>query len=147
MHRTIEDVIPEMIEQNQWNWDDVFPHTIFAYNTAVHSKTTFSPFFLMFLREPTVNIQLILKNSSPGGPNNLDEFTDELCEKMRSAYALVQERVNCSSQTAEKRCDHRVRSVIFIVAQYVCFYYRRRRVKLGRKWQLMTDGPFRMIRT
>ena len=98
VHRTINDVIAEMVKRNQRNWDEVVPHAVFAYNTAVHSTTTFSPFFLMFLREPTVNIQLILENPSHGGPNDLDDFTDELCGRMRTAFALVRERINRSFQ-------------------------------------------------
>ena len=45
-------------EQKQDNWDQKFDKLSFAYNTAVHAVTTFSPFELIFGRIPKLPIDL-----------------------------------------------------------------------------------------
>lgn len=146
VHRTMNEIIAKMVDRNQRNWDEVVPHTVFAYNTAVHSATSFSPFYLMFMREPNVNIQLLLNNPLPDQPRTLDEFTQEQSDRMRAAYSLVRERINCSFQRAKRRYDHRVKPVKFHTGLFVWHFCPRRRPKLGRKWQLLTDGPYKITR-
>jgi hypothetical protein len=96
----------------------------FAYNTAVNSTTTFSPFYLMLMREPMVNIQLLLDNPSEDLPTNLDEFTKDQYNRMRSAFALG-ENMRYSFQRIKKRYDHRVKSVVFLIGQFVWYYCPR----------------------
>ena len=57
-HRTINAVFAKTIKEHQRDWHEQAKYVCFAYNTAKHSSTTFSPFYLVFLREPRVGIDL-----------------------------------------------------------------------------------------
>ena len=46
-------------DQKQYDWDTKLEKLSFAYNTAVHAETIFSPFELMFGRKPKLPIELV----------------------------------------------------------------------------------------
>ena len=53
---TIKKMLTAYCNENQDNWDQHLNALTFAYNTAVHSKTKYSPFFLMYGRKPKIPI-------------------------------------------------------------------------------------------
>ncbi|KAK5971390.1 Integrase core domain protein [Trichostrongylus colubriformis] len=54
------------INNDQTNWDVFLPACTLAYSTSVHSATNESPFFLMFGRDPILNIELLIKHRRQG---------------------------------------------------------------------------------
>ena len=78
-HKTINAVFAKTIRDSQRDWHEQAKFACFAYNTARHSSTLFSPFYLVFLREPRVGIDLLLDRSKPGY-----QSTDEYSEKYRN---------------------------------------------------------------
>ena len=42
-NRTLEAILAKTIEDNQHEWDSLLPKALFAYKTAVHDTTHFSP--------------------------------------------------------------------------------------------------------
>lgn len=42
------------------NWDLVLPYVTYAYNTAIQATTGFSPFFLLYGREPSCTLDTVL---------------------------------------------------------------------------------------
>ena len=51
-----------MIEDNQNEWDEYLDSVIFVYRTSKQASTRFSPFFLLYGREPRLPIDLIVSN-------------------------------------------------------------------------------------
>ena len=52
VHKTINAVFVKTVSQNLRDWCELAPFVTFAYNTSRHSSTSFSPFYLLYLREP-----------------------------------------------------------------------------------------------
>ena len=53
-HGTIKQMVKACLEEaSQQEWDSLLPWILFAYRSAVHSSTGYSPFMLMYGREPT----------------------------------------------------------------------------------------------
>ena len=50
-NRTVADMIASYVVNQPDRWDEYLPYATFAYNTAVHSSTGYTPFYLMFGRE------------------------------------------------------------------------------------------------
>uniref|UniRef100_A0A224Z9V6 Tick transposon n=1 Tax=Rhipicephalus zambeziensis TaxID=60191 RepID=A0A224Z9V6_9ACAR len=59
-NRTLGDMLSMYVASDHGNWDHVLPYVTFAYNTAIQATTGFSPFFLLYGREPSHNIDTIL---------------------------------------------------------------------------------------
>jgi len=146
VHKSIASIYAKLISANQRNWDELTPYVTYYYNTAYHSATTYSPFYLMFLREPTLNIDLIAEVPRPEGPTNEDEFVLEARERMRIAYTIVREHLKSSFGRAKTRYDHRVKAIQFHEGQLVWWYIPRGKKGLGRKWLLMSTGPYKIIK-
>ena len=51
VHRTINAIFAKMVDENQRNWCELTPYETLAYNTSYRSSTTFSLFYLLYLRE------------------------------------------------------------------------------------------------
>ena len=60
INRTFKNQPARRLESHSVNWDLVLPHVEFAYNTSIHSSTKFSPYFLLFGRDPILPVQLLL---------------------------------------------------------------------------------------
>ena len=52
INQVIEDMLRAYISKKQTNWEDYLPILEFAYNSAKHVTTRFSPFMLMYGYQP-----------------------------------------------------------------------------------------------
>jgi hypothetical protein len=52
-NRIIEDILRAHAVSRKQTWSSMLPHVVFAYNTAEHSSTGFTPFYVNHLRHPT----------------------------------------------------------------------------------------------
>ena len=145
VHRTINAVFVKTIRDNQRDWHEQTKYVCFAYNTAKHSSTLFSPFYLVFLHEPRVGIDLFLDRSEPAY-RDTDEYCEKVQEKMPKAYQVVGEHLKATFDRAKRRYDQRVHEVRFKLHSYVWFYCLRLKAGRGRKFRKLTDGPYRIVR-
>ena len=143
---TISTIIAKMVHRNQKNWAEIVPYVTFAYNTSIHSVTRYSPFFLMFLRDPITAIDFQLEQPSPATPTDLDEFTELLLKRMREAHEIVGDQLQAAFARNKRRYDARVRHIQIKEGDYVWFFLPRIKPGLMKKWQHRTDGPFKIIK-
>ena len=144
-HRTINAVFAKTIKEHQRDWHEQAKYVCFAYNTAKHSSTMFSPFYLVFLREPRVGIDLFLDKSEPAYQDS-DEYAETVRKRMQKAYRIVGDHLRATFDRAKRRYDQRVREVRFKLDSYVWFYCPKLHAGRGRKFRKLTDGPYRIIR-
>ena len=55
---SLHSMFAKMVSQNQRDWCELSAYLMYAYNVSLHSSTSFSPFYLMFLRHPRTPIEL-----------------------------------------------------------------------------------------
>ena len=48
------------MSENQRNWDENLQKVLFAYRTAVHDSTGYTPFLVMFGRSPNLPVDVML---------------------------------------------------------------------------------------
>jgi len=99
------------VDENQRNWTDMLPYVTFAYNTSYRSSTTFSPFYLLYLREPNAAINLMVNRPTPALPASVDYYALKIAERMRQAYCIVHDQLKCCFSRAKKRYDWRVKEL------------------------------------
>ena len=145
VHRTLNAIFAKTIRENQSDWCERAKYVTFAYNTAKHGSTTFSPFYLVFLREPRVGIDLLLDTKEPAY-NDTDEYAEIVRERMQQAYKIVSDQLQVTFERAKRRYDQRVKAVRFKLHEFVWFFCPRLRPGRGRKFRRLTSGPFRIVR-
>lgn len=62
-NRTLGDMLAMYVSYDHSNWDMILPFVTYAYNTAKQATTGFSPFFLVYGREPSCLLDTILPYS------------------------------------------------------------------------------------
>ena len=85
VHSTLHAVFAKTVAENQPDWCERTPYVAYAYNAAYHSRAKHSPFYLMFGREPITGIDLMLERPTELAPRDLDEYTEQMAEKMNTA--------------------------------------------------------------
>lgn len=60
LNRTLGDMLSMHVASDHSNWDAVLPFVTYAYNTASQATTGFSPFFLLYGRQPSSTIDTVL---------------------------------------------------------------------------------------
>ena len=84
-NRTIKTMISQYVEKDHRDWDENIPAIQFAYNTAFHDATGYTPAFLNFggeLAIPSLAPALVDDNDTP----------EELQKRLQEAFELV--RIN-----------------------------------------------------
>ena len=62
VNQVLEDMIRAYVSKRQSNWEDYLPILEFAYNSAKHVTTGFSPFMLMYGFQPRSPVSVGLAN-------------------------------------------------------------------------------------
>ena len=120
VHSTINHVFAKTVRESQTDWCEMTPCVAFAYNCAYHTGTTYSPLYLMFLREPRVSLDLALGTECNGDRfQNWDDYTDSVKRRMEKAYELVGESLKQQFDRMKKWYDRRVKEARFVEWQYV----------------------------
>ena len=146
VHATLHKLFATTVDRDQRNWDEALPFVNFAYNTARHETTAFTPFYLMFMREANIGVDLVsdVKLNVFEGP--VAEYVALMRDRMHDAYALVCDGMKTSFEKAKRRYDPRVKSCRFEAGQKVWYFCPRRRSGLSYKWSLATTGPYEIVK-
>ena len=72
-------------------WDEMLPSVLFAYRTTMQRSTGFSPYELMFGREPRLPAQLCFGYEIENETTRAD-YAKELAERLKSWYRLARKR-------------------------------------------------------
>lgn len=143
LHGTLNSILAKWVSENQRDWDDRLPAVAFAYRTSVQESTGFSPFYLMFGREPTIPADIVYglppKDTEYETPV---EFVAAQQEKLHDAFTLVREHLNRAAERRKTHYDMRTRPRSFQRGDWVWCLMPRRRIGRSPKWSSFYEGPF-----
>lgn len=60
LNQTLQRSLLKMVEENQNEWEKYLDPVLFAYRTSKQASTKYSPFFLLYGREPRLPIDTIV---------------------------------------------------------------------------------------
>ena len=98
-HKVINDVIAKHTKPDQSDWPDQLPIALQAMRTTVHSGTRYSPFFLMFGRDPRLNLDLIF---TPKLKYHGEDYVPTMVQRLHHAY--VDARNNLMENQKRNQC-------------------------------------------
>jgi hypothetical protein len=104
------------------DWDRYIDAALFVYRSSVHEVTGYTPYYLLFGREPTKPSDLIFTDPEPEYASEL-EYATFVGSALASAYKFVHERqVAAAERNIMYRMEH-ARQVDFFIGQRV-FYWQ-----------------------
>jgi hypothetical protein len=145
-HRLMNKLFATTVDRDPKSWCEMLPYIAFAYNSAKHSSTEFSPFYLMFAREANTPIDLVSDLNAERFEGTATQYVDLVRQRMRAAYDIVFKNMGAAFERAKRRYDERVKACQFNSGQRVWYFCPRRRKGQYYKWSLATTGPYTVMK-
>ena len=136
-------------EHKQNDWDKKLNKLSFAYNTAVHAVTKFSPFELMFGRIPKLPIDLVYDQTNSDELRAkievewiASDFVDQQKNEMKAMFDIAAANRDEASLRASTLYDRTVRGANFKVGDKVWVLDQSTKVGSNPKLRPRWKGPY-----
>lgn len=131
-HRFLLDVLSKKIQGNPETWDLYLGQATAAINFSVNESSKFSPFFLMFHRDPILPIDNLRKCRQRYHGEDACQLA---LEKAHEYFLAVHKNLRRSKQRNAKYKDKLAKEVTFEVGNPVYLKKHKRSSKLCSKWE------------
>ena len=118
LHKSLNSIFAKVVDESHSDWSNLLSYVVFTYNITVHSATGFSPFYVMYGREPIWNIDMLL--------HNIDErlqsvplYTASVIERMRTAHSIVRNNIGRQAAYMSQWYNKNVKTAEFLVGDQV----------------------------
>jgi transposase InsO family protein len=137
-NKSLLDMMATLPEMKKSRWKDYVQTLVHAYNCTKNSVTGFSPFHLMFGREPRLPIDH--KFGLVGNSEELSykEFVEDLRHRLEESYKIARSNIGKAQGTSKKRYDQRVRGNKLDIGDKVLMKktnFEEGKHKLANKWE------------
>lgn len=112
-NRTLLEMLGTLSEENKLRWKEFVQPLVHSYNCTKNDITGFSPYQLMFGRQPSLPLDLAF-GLTPRNPGKVShsEYVKKLKESLQESYRLAIEQSDRTAQRNKQRYDLRVRESI-----------------------------------
>ena len=122
----------------QTNWVKLLPLAEFAYNSAVHDSSKFSPFVATYGYEPPLDLSTEILPETP-------PTTELMINRLKENFEIITQELSLAQQTAKRFADKTRQDFTFNVGDMV--YLNRKNIKTTRPslkldWKKL--GPFKI---
>lgn len=142
LNRTLTDMLAKYVSSDHSDWDIALPYVTFAYNSSRHDTAGYSPFFLLFGREPTLPLDTTIP--LPAAPTS--QYALDAISRAAHARETARARLLTSQANQRRRYDQRHRDVHFSPGSLVLLWSPTRHVGLSDKLLSRYTGPYRVLR-
>lgn len=110
-NRTLLDMLGTLEDKDKQHWRDFVRPLTHAYNCTKNDTTGYSPYELMFGRQPRLPIDLIF-GTQPGkpGPKSYSNYVKTLRQNLSESYALAIEHSKKMGYKNKMRFDKKIRA-------------------------------------
>eukprot|EP00731_Ephydatia_muelleri_P009263 Em0004g1601a len=102
-NRTLESMLAKVFADHQRDWDEHIQNALFAYRTAIHDSTGYTPFLVMFGRSPTLPIDVMLGQGEE--QKELPSYVQRLQQSLRAAFSSVRKHLDVAHQRQKQEAD------------------------------------------
>ena len=152
-NRSLHNLLRALPPARKRKWPEYIKELVFSYNVTPHSSTGYSPYFLMYGRQPNLPIDFLLGKSNACNDIDIDRWIELHSEKLAYAYKRAGEETRRNeAQRKEVHDFGKTESELQIGAKV---YIRNRgikgRDKIQDKWKsdtyVIIDKPGKSVYT
>ena len=143
-NRSMHDLLRTLPNEKKKKWPEHLPELLYAYNATPHAATGYTPFYLLFGREPRLPVDILLGGDQPedNHPGDVHDWLTTHQSRLRDAYQKAGERLQNAAQSRKARHDQRLNDVPVRFGQLVFLRNRvRGRNKIQDAW---SSTPYRV---
>lgn len=130
------------VSSDHHDWDLALPHVTFAYNSSRHDTAGYSPFYMLYGRDPTLPLDTLL----PATTSPPSEYARDAIARADHARQIARSRLSASQAAQKTLYDSRHVDVRFSPGSLVLLWCPVRRVGLSEKLLSRYMGPYRIVR-
>lgn len=130
------------VSDDHRDWDNALPFVTFAYNSSRHDTAGYSPFYLLYGRDPILPFDTVL----PIAQDSTSEYARDVIATAEQARQIAHHRLSISQSKQKSTYDSRHRDANFLPGDLVLLWSPSRRVGLSEKLMSRYAGPYRVLR-
>ena len=143
-NRTLISMLGTLDPEQKHNWKNYIHPLVHAYNCTAHDSTGFSPYYLMFGRQPNLPVDLVFGINRNSKSSSLTVYVETLKDNLQEAYKLAETAYKNSQVRQKCHYDTRVRGVTLtegdrVLVRVVSFDGKH---KIQDRWE---DHPYIII--
>jgi transposase InsO family protein len=131
-HRTLKQTLAKLVRNNPTAWESKLPEALLAYRVAISASTGYSPFYLMYGRQPRLPLTRSLLPET-----TFETRVDDLSDALKNVARNTEQ----SREANRKRIGARARAGIIIVGDTAIVKVNNR-VPLTTRW----DPRYQVVR-
>ena len=139
VNRTLADIIASYVEKEPSKWSEFLDVAAFAYNTAVHSSTGYSPFYLMYGREAREPDDLM----PPARNRNLTDINMIFSQQWYDAIEIAKDRLEEAKEKQKFYYDRNTKRTVYDVGDIIML---KTMADTPGKFNMRWEGPFRVTK-
>ncbi|UYV78277.1 hypothetical protein LAZ67_16000751, partial [Cordylochernes scorpioides] len=145
LNRTLINMISMYVNTDQKNWDEILPFVTHAYNTTIQETTGYSPFFLLFGREP---MSLLDDDNIPidSNMNDYDEYIENYLDKIARTRQVVINNTEKTQERMKRNYDKKHNERIYEPGHLVAVWTPVRKIGKCEKLLRKYFGPYRILK-
>lgn len=151
-NRTIKTALVKVLDGHPEEWPYVIDGVLFAHRVSRHSSTKYSPFYLVYNREPVLPIELKFPLAKEGDCNDafdtpmFDAVFEQLLEIRKAVHMKVTGNIDEAQRRQKLSHDRRHNGkVTFGAGMKVLLKNLRRSDRKGGKFSHAWNGPFTIL--
>uniref|UniRef100_A0A8C1WAH7 Gypsy retrotransposon integrase-like protein 1 n=1 Tax=Cyprinus carpio TaxID=7962 RepID=A0A8C1WAH7_CYPCA len=118
-NRTLLGMLRTLEETEKSNWAEHLNKVVHAYNSTVHESTGFSPFFLLFGREPVLPIDLVLPTKQVKNTQSHTDYAEKWKRSMQEAYEIAKKNMKKAAARGQRNYNRKAWSSVLEPGDHV----------------------------
>ena len=120
-NRTMHNLLRSLPEQKKRKWPEFLPELVFVYNSTVHSSTGFSPYYLMYGRDPRMPRDMLprVDEEEEGTEGNPMNWVSQHQRRLQEAYQFASRRLEQAAKLRNLYANRKAKDVPLYVGQRV----------------------------
>lgn len=104
-NRTLHDLLRSLPPARKRKWPEYIRELVFSYNVTPHASTGYSPYFLMYGRDPYLPVDFLLGrgNATSTTDLNMDRWIELHSEKLQFAYDRAKAEIQSNEDNRKRR--------------------------------------------
>ena len=112
-NRTLLFMLRTLNDDKKKEWRKHVPQLVHAYNCTRHHTTGYSPFYVLFGRQPRLAADVVLNLRVPDrDPACTSSFVKDLAKRLECTYKIAQDAIKKAGRKAKGRYDSKVRGAV-----------------------------------
>ena len=144
-NQTLGKSITMYVDSEQSNWDEGLQAIVFSYNTSIHPTTKYSPFFLVYGREPKLPSDRVIDPQAVSFVDN-HRYIINLDKKLYDARKIAKRNIELAAEKSKQTYDKTKRDINYKIGDQVLIRYPIRKVGLSEKLLNKYKGPFEVTK-